>query len=228
MIVKFKYLYDEASGSPAANKYCYVLDPDTKVKESATPLGNIVNTLGGTSWLNDDLTTSFSGIAVSQYPYQTVEALYSKLHEQGGSDTYSGGLKLMSGSVNTGDIMIVGYPMENTLGPSAKLYDYATGLAIEGDYYPGGLSGTPTHMIYYGFLRHQGESSSTYAAYPMTTNVALLKTMTCNTSFPMNFSVVRNNIYRVSLEGISPLGGKLSLKIAVHDWRHVKHPAIYI
>ena len=221
-----KYLIDEASGAPATDKYCYVLDPDTKAKETSTVLGNFVNTLKGTTWLNDDLTISFSGLATSKYPYQTVEALYAKLHEQGGSDTNSGGLKLMSGSDNTGDIMIVGYPMENTLGPNAKLYDYATGLAIEGDYYKGGLSGTKSHIVYYGFLRHQGESSSTpYAAYPMTTDLTTLKAMTCNGSYPMNYSIVRNNIYRVSIESITPKG---SLLIKVKKWDPFIHDYIYM
>lgn len=221
-----KYLVDEASGAPATDKYCYVLDPDTKAKETSTVLGNYVNTLKGTSWLNDDLTISFSGLATSKYPYQTVEALYAKLHEQGGLDTNSGGLKLMSGSVNTGDIMIVGYPMENTLGPNAKLYDYATGLAIEGDYYKGGLSGTKSHIVYYGFLRHQGESSGTsYAAYPMTTDMTTLKAMTCNGSYPMNYSIVRNNIYRVSIESITPTG---SLMIKVKKWDPFTHDYIYM
>ena len=47
-------------------------------------------------------------------------------------------------------------------------------------------------------------------------------------STPMNFSVVRNNIYRVSIESINPLDGRLSLKLAVHDWRNVEHPTINI
>lgn len=220
---KISYLADEAPGSPAADKYCYVLDPDTKAKESATPMDNLVNTLQGT--LNNDLTKSFSGLAASKYPYQTVESLYGKLHVQGGIDTNSGGLKLMSGSDNTGDIMIIGYPMENTLGPNAKLYDYATGLAIEGDYYKGGLSGTKSHIVYYGFLRHQGESSSTYAAYPMTTDLTTLQAMTCNGSYPMNYSIVRNNIYRVSIESITPQG---SLLIKVKKWDPFIHDFIYM
>lgn len=220
-----KYLVDEASGVPASDKYCYVLDPNTEAKESATVMDSYVNTLKGTSWLNNDLTISFSGIAATKYPYQTVEGLYAKLHDQGGSDTNSGGLKLRSGSDNVGDIMIVGYPMENTLGPNAKLYDYATGLAIEGDYYQGGLK---THMIYYGFLRHQGESSTgIYDAYPMSTDVATLKALTCSPSIPMNYSVVRNNIYRVSIDHITEKGS-LELSIKVKKWDPFIHDYIYM
>ena len=220
-----KYLVDEVSGVPATDKYCYVLDPDTEVKESATTMDNYVNTLKGTSWLNNDLTISFSGLAVSRYPYQTVENLYTKLHVQGSSDTNSGGMKLMSGSDNSGDIMIIGYPMENTLGPNAKLYDYATGLAIEGDYYKGGLK---THMIYYGFLRHQGESSSgIYDAYPMSTDVSTLKALICSPSYPMNYSVVRNNIYRISIDHITEKGS-LELSIKVKKWDPFIHDFIYM
>ena len=108
--------------------------------------------------------------------------------------------------------------------PESKLYYHATGIAIVGYYYTNG-TGTGTRMVYMGYLRHQGESTS-YDIHPSTTPLATDATM--GTTPAMNFGIVRNNIYRVSIEGISPLGGKLSLKIAVHDWRHVKHPAIYI
>ena len=226
---KIKYLEDEASGAPETDKYCYVLDPETKDKESAWTSDNMVNTLKGTGGLNDDLTLSFSGKAVDAYPYQTIELLYATLHEQGGSDSYTGGLKLMESSVNTGDIVIIGYPMENTLGPKAKLYDCATGLSIEGDYYQGGFSGTKTHLIYYGFLRHQGESSGSYATYPMTTNLTELQAKTCSASIPMNYSVVRNNIYRVSIESITPRSSTDPLlKIKVKKWDPYLHAPIYM
>ena len=114
--------------------------------------------------------------------------------------------------------------MENCLLPESKLYYHATGIAIVGYYYTNG-TGTGTRMVYMGYLRHQGESTS-YDIHPSTTPLATDEIMGATTA--MNFGIVRNNIYRVSIEGISPLGGKLSLKIAVHDWRHVEHPIIYM
>ncbi len=219
-----KYIVDEEAGASSTNKYCYVLDPETANKESGATLDNYVNTLKGTSWLNGNLATSFSGKAVSAYPYLTIASMHEKLHTDGGSDTHTGGL-----SKTNSDILIVGYPMENTLGPNANLYDYATGLAIEGTYYQGGFSGTQISQTFYGFLRHQGESADTYATYPMTTDITTLQALKCATGFPMNYSIVRNNIYRVSVESITPqTSGDINLNIKVKKWDMFTHDPIYM
>lgn len=124
----------------------------------------------------------------------------------------------------TDDNFVVAYTMENTLLPASPLKTYATGLAITGSYY------SPTgefvaRKTFYGYLRHQGElSTGSYRAY----EYADLSTTATVGSTPMNFSVVRNNIYRVSIESVNPLDGRLSLKLAVHDWRNVEHPTIYL
>lgn len=132
--------------------------------------------------------------------------------------------KTKEGGSATDNNFVVAYAMENTLLPNSPLKTYATGLAITGSYY------SPTgefiaRKTFYGYLRHQGEQSTgSYRAYEYSD----LSTTATVGSTPMNFSVVRNNIYRVSIESVNPLDGRLSLKLAVHDWRNVEHPTIYL
>ena len=124
----------------------------------------------------------------------------------------------------TNDNFVVAYAMENTLMPTSPLKPYATGLAITGSFYDG--SGTfQERKTYYGYLRHQGEntSSSTYSAYEWSD-----LPITQSGTTPMNFSVVRNNIYRISIESINFPSRGLTLRLAVHDWRNVWNPTIYI
>lgn len=180
----------------------YVVDPRTSEKESTSL--NYINQLGESepTWSN--------------LPYhRTAESLNSQTSNS----------KLQLNSNLTGDdksnVFVVAYAMENTLLPTSPLKSYATGLAITGSYY--------TYENVYidrktfcGYLRHQGESSTSYRAYEWS---GLDPSATVG-STPMNFSIVRNNIYRVSIESISPLA--LSLKLAVHDWRNVEHPTIYL
>ena len=44
----------------------------------------------------------------------------------------------------------------------------------------------------------------------------------------MNFGIVRNNIYRVSIEGMDAQEGTIKIKIEEKHWRHVDNPVIYI
>ena len=44
----------------------------------------------------------------------------------------------------------------------------------------------------------------------------------------MNFGIVRNNIYRISIESISVMRGTLKLMLEEEKWRHVDNPIIYI
>lgn len=183
----------------------YVIDPKTDDKTtSETPtltssLGNIY-TLISNNTIDNPTDNPY---------YHSMEAMYASSSKI---------------SISSSENVVVAYPMENCLLPESKLYYHATGIAIVGYYYTNG-TGTGTRMVYMGYLRHQGESTS-YDIHPSTTPLATDATM--GTTTAMNFGIVRNNIYRVSIEGISPLGGKLSLKIAVHDWRHVEHPIIYM
>ena len=113
--------------------------------------------------------------------------------------------------------------MENTLLTQSPLYYHATGIAIEGYYYTGGLTdANPKRMVYYGYLRHQGEGTS--YDITMTNDTGALS----DSNTAMNIGIVRNNIYRIRINEIAPDGGTLKLRIAVHDWRNVQHPTINI
>ena len=125
--------------------------------------------------------------------------------------------------------IVVGYAKENTLMPTSHLKKYATGLAITGHYYKKESDGTYTdkgERTYYGYLRHQGESTS---AYPAKSFAALSDDETA--SVPMNFGIVRNNIYRVSIESIAPETDEtptVTLNIKVKKWDLFTHAPIYM
>ena len=125
--------------------------------------------------------------------------------------------------------IVVGYAKENTLMPTSHLKKYATGLAITGHYYK--KTGETTYTdkgerTYYGYLRHQGESTS---AYPAKSFAALSDDETG--TVPMNFGIVRNNIYRVSIESIAPETDEtpaVTLNIKVKKWDLFTHAPIYM
>ena len=127
--------------------------------------------------------------------------------------------------------IVVGYAKENTLMPTSYLKKYATGLAITGHYYK--KTGETTYTdkgerTYYGYLRHQGESTSA-SAYPAKSFAALSDTETG--TVPMNFGIVRNNIYRVSIESIAPETDEtptVTLDIKVKKWDLFTHAPIYM
>lgn len=119
--------------------------------------------------------------------------------------------------------VVVAYPMENCLLPTSKLFYYATGVAIIGYYYVNG-TGTGTRYVYLGYLRHQGDAES-YDIQPYTTPLA--KDATMGSTPAMNFGIVRNNIYRVSINSIDKKG-TLELKIKVKKWDTFTHSWIYM
>lgn len=133
------------------------------------------------------------------------------------------------------ETFIVSYPKENTVDSDSPLYYYATGVAIEGIYYTKGTTTGGTPKVYYGFLRHQGESDAAYDAFKLegkdaaetTSLITAAKAMKCNSSKAMNFSVVRNNIYRISIDRITEQG-TLELKIKVKKWDPYIHEYIYM
>ena len=127
--------------------------------------------------------------------------------------------------INNKDNIIIAYPKENTLMPSSYLMNYATGIAFEGNYYSAG-STTPVKRVYYHYLRHQGESAS--GSYHASQWSGLSDTESSSSSVSMNFGIVRNNIYRVSIEGIDAQEGTIMIKIEEKHWRHVDNPTIYI
>jgi len=130
------------------------------------------------------------------------------------------------------DNIIVGYPMENTVDDNSPLYYYATGLAIYGYYYKNGIKDAAhtTKMVYYGYLRHQGENSSGSYAAVEAADLSTTETINSLSRPDMNYGVVRNNIYRISIDRITQKGTepKIKIKIEEEKWRHVDNPEIYI
>ena len=137
-------------------------------------------------------------------------------------------------STGNADNFIVCYPKENTLLKDSPLYYYATGLRIEGDYYEVGWESDKKnkvkHLTYYGFLRHQGENSGNEAVYQIWSEEELKEKKedgTLVSAFPMNFGVVRNNIYRISIDRITEKRD-IQLRIVVKKWDTFTHDVIYM
>jgi len=134
-------------------------------------------------------------------------------------------------TVSGSDDIIIGYPKENTLASgNSYLYYYATGLAFEGYYYKKGSTTSDDRRLFYHYLRHQGEKNEAYDA--IKGSDALDKTAVCpvpSTDVPaMNYGIVRNNIYRVSIESITPDEDGLFVKllIKVKKWDKFVHAPI--
>lgn len=122
------------------------------------------------------------------------------------------------------------YAKENTLMPMSQLKKYATGIAFEGNYYEGSTAATPQTRVYYHYLRHQGEQSEAYQAKQWSDldkdDQGVASPEISKDGVPMNIGIVRNNIYRISIES----EGEGTLKVVVKEtkWRHVDNPIIYI
>jgi hypothetical protein len=132
------------------------------------------------------------------------------------------GYGTLSDMDKSGEDVIVAYPMENTLLPESPLYYHATGIAVEGYYYKGGLTDSnPDRYVYYGYLRHQGEDTS----YDITTTNSTTELSHQETA--MNIGIVRNNIYRVWIGSIDNKRN-LTLRIVVKRWDKFTHASIYM
>lgn len=195
------YLADESTTN-------YVIDPQRSTKTAASPT-YYNNTLASLLTLDE----TYSTLANATGYYQSMETLH-------GSTTQKAGFNDDGGKDN----FILCYPKENTLLPASPLYYYATGVAIEGYYYVNNdASQTPTRYIYYGYLRHQGESDGPYT---IKQRAEMLTTET-SSSTAMNYGVVRNNIYRISIDKINEKG-TLELSIKVKKWDTFTHSWIYM
>ncbi len=183
----------------------YVIDPQTTAKvTSITPgltssLENVYSLIGDAGKLENTTDNPY---------YHSVEVMH-------GSSSKT--------TIDSKENVVVAYPMENCLLPESKLYYHATGVAIIGYYYVNG-TGTGTRYVYLGYLRHQGEGE-TYDIQPYTTPLATTDAMGGTTA--MNFGIVRNNIYRVSINSIDKKG-TLELSIKVKKWDTFTHSWIYM
>ena len=196
-----KYLADEAE-----NGKTYIIDPSTSTKTGSSTPTTFVNALSGIA-----SSTDLSG---NDYCH-TIASLH--------------GLASASSAIDSKENIVICYPMENTLPDASPLYYYATGIAIEGDYYVGNNNKTVgEHRIYFGYIRHQGDKSTSYDALLPSELDATVKT---SNGKPMNFGIVRNNIYRISIDKViekTPDALRLKIKIEEEKWRHVDNPTIYI
>lgn len=183
----------------------YVIDPQTTAKVTATTpsltssLENVYSLIGDAGKLENTTDNPY---------YHSVEVMH-------GSSSKT--------TIDEKENVVVAYPMENCLLPESKLYYHATGIAIIGYYYVNG-TGTGTRYVYLGYLRHQGDAES-YDIQPYTTPLATDATMGSTTA--MKFGVVRNNIYRVSINSIDKKG-TLELSIKVKKWDTFTHSWIYM
>lgn len=244
MAARIDYSAEGATYSTSYDHYGYVYNitgtNDHFVLTSITPFnlnigdGNeylFKRTDDATSpYLADETTTNWvldpyrSGKTTAEHPSwmaSTLTAVESSI-----SNTYnitmaaSQSVKL---DIDGNDVIVLAYPKENTLLTTSPLYYYATGLAFEGYYYSDGATTGGEKRVYYHYLRHQGDKES-YDAYKSPID----KTVTCGSAAAMNYGVVRNNIYRVSIGSINEEKGTITIKIEEEKWRHVDNPVIYI
>lgn len=185
-----------------------VIDPSTSAKTGTSTPSTFVNALSGIASLTD--------LSANSYCH-TIASMHS--------------LASASSTIDGKENVVLCYPMENTLPDASPLYYYATGIAIEGDYYVGNNKTDATkreHRIYFGYIRHQGESDKAYDALLPS---ELDATVTTSSTYPMNFGIVRNNIYRISIDKVIEKtldAPRLKIKIEETKWRHVDNPTIYI
>lgn len=194
------YLVDETV-TQSKTETNYVLDPNTLKKNSV--VSSCPDYMEAAKWLQTVAADDKTG-------WLTMKSLH-------GSDA----IYDHTDDGVTAPNIIVCYPKENTLLKESPLYCYATGLCIEGDYYPAGRT-NPEHLIYYGYLRHQGEGDGSYTIKPadeLTTDET--------SAFAMNYGVVRNNIYRISIDKVTEKRS-LELKITVKQWDKFEHDIIYM
>ena len=189
---------------------------------------------GVISWLGDETTSNYvvdpntankdNSQLLSDSYLSPIAAAMSGDYGQAMNKTFSNGQLYQ---IANKDNIIIAYPKENTLLPSSHLKKYATGIAFEVKYYVNG-TGTPSTKVYYHYLRHQGESYGTYKAKLWSELDNLESISSHDPVIPMCFGIVRNNIYRVSIESMNQVEGTLKIKIEEEKWRHVDNPAIYI
>lgn len=141
--------------------------------------------------------------------------------------------------------IIIAYPRENTLLPTSLLKKYATGIIFEVDIIRDANTDHPKPKEtkrYYHYLRHQGETLKaneySFKARKLEAN-GRESYGDDNETFsvdggpgvgpvvvPMRCGIVRNNIYRVSIESIS--NDDITLHIKVKKWDKFVHAPIYM
>lgn len=122
--------------------------------------------------------------------------------------------KTTSTSTTTGDASyILDYVMENTTTDNAE--DYSTGLIFKGKYYESSEWDATNHRPNSGVAGAAKEY--TYTIRHSDPTGAGPKTA------PMYYGIVRNNIYRIRIEGVVGKSKGLTLTIHVVPWAHYDH-----
>lgn len=210
---KVVYLDDES-------QYSYVIDPKTNKKETVSSGAEPDYYLNPLSRLVTADESNISTIAGEWR--QTTQSLHVSENSL---------FKNFDDNKNFGyDNFILCYPKENALKLSSPLYYYATGVAIEGYYYKDG-KGEGEYHVYYGFLRHQGEKTNDIYEIYKAEDFENENAIVGDDDTPMNFSVVRNNIYRISIDKITEKGNeppKITWQIKVKKWDKFTHSTIYM
>ena len=207
------------------------------------------------NWVLDPYSALTGGKNNTEHPDEHPDYLVSKLDDvkanmandynivlstrQTASTTEAEGTKFsITENGMTYDNIIIGYPRENTLTAGVTpLYYYATGLAFEGYYYSknatkdtNGKYTGGERKVFYHYLRHQGEQDAAYQAWTKEQLEENKSTLLCPASTAMNYGIVRNNIYRVCIESITPVDDdiKVTLLIKVKKWDKFVHEPIYM
>lgn len=125
--------------------------------------------------------------------------------------------KTTSTSTTAGDASyILDYVMENTTTDNAE--DYSTGLIFKGKYYESSEWDATNHRPNSGVAGAAKEY--TYTIRHSDPTGAGPKTA------PMYYGIVRNNIYRVRIEGVVGKSKGLTLTIHVVPWAHYDHEEV--
>ncbi|MBO7141139.1 MAG: hypothetical protein J6W19_11275 [Prevotella sp.] len=196
------YLGDESTTN-------YVVDPNTENKVNVPTTLNYLNPIAN----------------LNQQPGPAGGSLVNNTYTQVMADVYNTSLFTDNqGNKN----VIIGYAKENTLRPGSLLKTYATGIAFEIKYYNSENDPHPKYFVYYHYLRHQGEKEAgSYQAKKLEDIATDNEIYNPSESSPaMNYGIVRNNIYRVSIEGMTP--DKVTLLIKVKKWDKFVHEPIYM
>lgn len=122
-------------------------------------------------------------------------------------------VKKVLGSTSSSSFFVLDYAMENTTFDNSE--EYATGLVFKGKYYEAsdwdtakkqpkaGKSGTDKYYTY--TIRHSDPTG------------------TGSKTDPMYYGIVRNNIYRIKIEGVVGEKKGMILTIAVKKWAKYTH-----
>lgn len=144
-------------------------------------------------------------------PWTNIHTSTTLSDAEGPTSLYN--VKKTTSTSTTDPSYILDYVMENTTTDNAE--DYSTGLIFKGKYYESSEWDATNHRPNSGVTGTEKEY--TYTIRHSDPTGAGSKTA------PMYYGVVRNNIYRVKIEGVVGKSKGLTLTIHVVPWAHYDH-----